>query len=196
MPEITLNDIRQAAERLARAHQASAASAALMQEEIRAAIQPIYDRHQAQLDHTAEEEARAHAVLEAMVAGAPQLFDKPRSFAVDGVRVGYKKEPDSLDWDDDADVIARLRSLYAEHTETCIRTEETLVVDAIEQLDATAHRRLGIRRIAGADHHYITIGDSDIDKIAKTLLADALRRQGEEEPPKRKKAKGKAKEVA
>lgn len=193
MSEITLVEIRAAAERLAQAHQASAASAALLQEELRQAIQPIYTRHQAHLDHTAAEEAHAYSVLEDMIAGAPHLFGKPRSLSVDGVRCGYRKEADTLDWDDDAGVIARIRALYPDQADLCVRTQESLVVDAIEQMGAIEHRRLGIRRIDGADQHFITIGDSDVEKIARLFIADAQRRQGEDEAPKKKKGKAKAK---
>ncbi|MDP2786635.1 MAG: hypothetical protein Q8O79_00950 [Pseudomonadota bacterium] len=196
MTEITLTEIRAAAERLAQAHHASTASAALLQEEVRAAIQPIYTRHQAQLDHTAEEEAHAYAVLAAMVAGAPHLFSKPRSLVIDGVRCGYRKEADTLDWDDDAALIDRLIVLNPEQADLCIRTQASLVIDAIEQLGAIDHRRLGIRRIAGADQPFITLGDSDVDKMVKAILSDAQRRQGEDETPKKKKGKAKAKEPA
>lgn len=195
-PEISLVEIRAAAERLAQAHHASAASAALLQEELRQAIQPIYSRHQAHLDHTAAEVAQAMAELDDMVAGAPHLFVRPRSLSIDGVRTGYRKEQDTLDWDDDASVIARIRTLYPEDADLCIRTQETLVVDAIEQLGAVKQRRVGIRRIDGADQHFITIGDSDIEKIARLFIADAQRRQGDDEAPKKKKGKAKAKETA
>lgn len=196
LPEISLTEIRAAAERLAQAHQASAASAALLQEELRQAIQPIYSRHQAHLDHTAAEEAHALSVLEGLIAGAPHLFAKPRSLSVDGVRCGYRKEADTLDWDDDAAVISRIRALYPDQADLCVRTQESLVIDAVEQMGAIEHRRLGIRRIEGADQHFITIGDSDVEKIARLFIADAQRRQGEEEAPKKKKGKAKAKETA
>jgi hypothetical protein len=196
MPEITLVEIRAAAEALARAHQASAASAALLQEELSQAIQPIYSRHKTHLDHTAAEEAHAYSVLEDLIAGTPHLFAKPRSIAVDGVRCGYRKEADSLDWDDDAAIIARIRALYPDQADLCVRTQESVVVDAIEQMGAVEHRRIGIRRIEGADQPYITIGDSDVEKIARLFIADAQRRQGEDEAPKKKKGKAKVKETA
>lgn len=194
----TLDDIRAAADRLAVAHTATTARAALCQDEIKAAIQPIYDRHRAGMDAAAEEEAAAHRALLNLLDAAPQLFDKPRSINVNGVRAGYRKAEDSLDWGDDAALIKRIRALLPAQADLLIRTEETLVLDALAQLPAAAHQKLGINRITGADNPFVTIGAADVEKLAQALIADAIRRHGEDDKPavRKGKAKAKAKEAA
>lgn len=192
-PTISLDQIRIAADRLAIAHTATTARAALCQDEIKAAIQPIYDRHRSSLDAAADEEAAAHRALLDLLEAAPNLFVKPRSINVNGVRAGYRKAEDQLDWGEDAALIKRIRALLPEQADLLIRTEESLVADALVQLDAKQHRALGISRITGADNPYVTVGSADVEKLAQALIADAIRRQGEDEKPKERKGKAKAK---
>lgn len=197
MKEITLDSIRAAAERLAAAHVATTARASLLQDEIKSAVAPIYERHRSGLDAAAEEEALAREDLQQLLDAAPQLFKKPRSLIINGVRAGYRKEEDSLYFADEKAVIARIRALFPDQADLLVRSEESLVLDALPQLDAKARGAVGISLITGADRSFITIGDSDVEKLAKTLIADAIRRVGEEDaPPKAKKGKAKIKEVA
>lgn len=189
MTTITLDNIRAASERLAVAHIATTARAGLLQDEIKTAVAPIYAKHRSGLDAAAEEEARARDDLQRLLDGAPQLFKKPRSIAVNGVRAGYRKEEDSMYYPDEQAVIKRIRALFPELADLLIRTEETIVVDSLVQLDADKRVAIGVSLITGADKSFITVGDSDVEKLAKTLIADAIRRVGEEDAPK--KAKGK-----
>lgn len=192
-PAITLEHIRLAAEQLANRHNDTAACSAMLQAEIKAAITPILERYKATLDGYAAAEARAMGRLDELLMAAPNLFAKPRSLAVDGVRCGYKKEADTVDWADDAELIARIRALKPELVPILIRTEESLVLDALGGLDAADRQLLGLRTITGADRRFITVGDNDVEKLARTILADAARRQGEDETPKSAKGKTKAK---
>lgn len=195
MPEIT--EIRAAAKRLATARLESTTRASVLQEALASAIRPIYQAHQAGLDAAAEEEAVAKAELQAMVDAAPQLFKRPRSLTVDGVKCGYRKADDMLDWDDEENVIARILALpeLKPLAQVLVRTEQSLNVVALSELTADQRRQIGVRRIDGVDQSFISFGETDVDKVTKALLADASKRQGEDEAPK-KKGKAKVKEVA
>lgn len=193
-----LIDIRNAAQRLADAHRQSLSRATALESAINKAITPIYALHRTGIDAAAEEEAAAKADLQRLVDAAPQLFSRPRSISQDGVKCGYRKSEDMLDWDDEANVIARIRALaqFADLAAVLIRTEETLNVGALEELDQHARRQLGIRRISGTDQSFISFTDSDVEKMVKAIIADATKRQGEDEAPKKKgKAKVKTGEV-
>lgn len=193
----TITQIRETAQRLADAHRASISRATALEHAINQAITPIYAQHRAGIDAAAEEEAAAKAELQQLVDAAPQLFARPRSITQDGVSTGYRKGEDTLDWDDDAMVIARIRALpeLAELATVLIRTEETLNVAALGELDGHARRKVGIRLTQGVDQSFIRFTDSDVEKMVKAILADATKRQGEDEPTK-KKGKAKIKEAA
>jgi hypothetical protein len=193
----TIIEIRTAAQRLADAHRESVSRATVLESALNKAITPIYAMHRAGLDAAAEEEAAAKADLQRLVDAAPQLFNKPRSIAQDGVKTGYRKGEDTLDWDDDAMVITRIRALpeLAEMADVLVRTEETLNVAALAELDGNLRRRLGLRLIPGIDQSFISFTDSDVEKMVKAILSDAAKRQGEDEKPATKKGKAKVKEV-
>lgn len=194
----TLTQIRETAQRLADAHRESISRAAALESAINAVITPIYASHRAGIDAAAEEEAAAKAELQRLIDAAPQLFGKPRSITQDGVKTGYRKSEDTLDWDDDATVIARIRALpeLADLAPVLIRTEETLNIAALAELDGNARRKVGIRLIPGIDQPFITFTDSDVEKMVKAILADASKRQGEDDAPAKKKGKAKLKEAA
>lgn len=196
---ITITEIRAAAQRLAIAHRECVTRAKTLENELTEAVTPIYEAHRVGIDAAAEEEAAAKAELQSMVEASPQLFTRPRSIIQDGVKCGFRKAEDQLDWDDEANVIARIRALqqFADMAPVLIRTEETLNIGALEELDHNARRQLGIRRISGADQSFIGFTDSDVEKMVKAIIADAAKRQGEDETPKKKgKAKTKTSEVA
>lgn len=198
MPQdITLADIRAAAERLAVAHRELTIRAQAQEAEIATLVAPVAERHRPGLDAAAEARARAHEALQALLDAAPVLFaGKKRSLTVDGVRAGYRKAEDTIDWDDDAQVVARIRNLIPDQEALLVRTVETLVVDAVAQLDALTQRRIGVRRVPGIDQPFINVGDSDVDKLVKTILASIASRVGDDEAPKVRKGKAKVKEAA
>ncbi len=193
----TIADIRAAAERLAKTHLEMTIRAKAQEEEIAALVAPVAERHRPGLEAAAEARARAQETLMAMLEASPILFGgKKRSLSVDGVRAGYRKAEDTIDWDDDAQVVARIRSLIPEQEAILVRTVENLVVDAVAQLDATTQRKIGVRRVPGIDQPFITVGESDVDKLVKTILAGIASRVGEDDAPKARKGKAKVKEVA
>ena len=79
--------------------------------------------------------------------------------------------------------------------EICIRTVDSLVIDALAQLDARTLTSLGVRRIPGVDNPVLTIGATDADALVKAIIQSAMQRAGEDEKPKATK-KGKAKAKA
>lgn len=190
---ISLAQIRGAAEYLSARHNDTAGCAALLQAEIKGAIAPILERYKTTLDGYAAAEAEAHAWLADLLIRAPHLFVKPRSLAVDGVKAGYRKAEDTLDWDDDEVVAKRIGALFPQHYDLLVRTKVSLVLDALVTLDAENLRRIGVRTVTGADQHYIVVGDNDAEKLTKLVIAAAASRQGEDDKPRA--AKGKAKAV-
>jgi hypothetical protein len=190
--QVTLADIRAAAEYLAARHNDTTACAAIMQAEIKTLIAPVLEKYKATLDAYAASEAAAHAALTELLVSAPHLFVKPRSLAVDGVKAGYRKAEDTLDWDDDEVVARRIGALFPAQYDLLVRTQVSLVVDAVAALDAENLRRIGVRTVTGADSHFITVGDNDAEKLTKLVIAAAAARQGDDDKPRAAKGKAKA----
>ena len=190
--QVTLADIRVAAEYLAARHNDTTGCATLMQAEIKGAIAPIMDRYKATMDAYAAAEAAAHAQLTELLVRSPHLFAKPRSLAVDGVKAGYRKAEDTLDWDDDEVVAKRILALLPQQSDLLVRTQVSLVVDALAALSPEDLQKIGVRTVTGVDSHYITVGDNDAEKLTKLVIAAAAARQGDDDKPRAAKGKAKA----
>lgn len=188
----TLADIRVAAEYLAARHNDTTAEAAVLQAEIKSSIAPILVCHKTTLDAYAAAEAAALAQLTELLVRSPHLFVRPRSLAVDGVKAGYRKAEDTLDWDDAEVVAKRILALLPQQYDLLVRTEVSLVVDALGALSPDDLQKIGVRTITGADAHYITVGDNDAEKLTKLVIAAAAARQGEDDKPRATKGKAKA----
>jgi len=191
-----MTTIHEAAQRLSLAHRELTLRAQTQEADIAAAVGPITTRHRPGIDAAAEEKAAAYDSLMQLIQASPQLFCRPRSITVDGVKAGYRKESDSLDWDNEQVVIARIRALLPDEVDLLIRTQANLVIDALPGLDSPVLRQIGVRQVSGSDQAFVSIGDSDVDKLVKAILADAARRQGEDDKPAAKKGKIKIKEAA
>lgn len=189
----TLTNIRTAAQRLADARRESTTRATALEHALAQAAAPIYAAHRSGIDEAAAVEAEAHAALLALVETSPGDFKRPRSLIVDGVKAGYRKEQDSLDYDSEEAVIGRIFALdeFESLAQALVRTERHLNIEAIETLDAGQKRLLGIRTITGADQPFISFADTDVEKLVKAILADAQKRQGDTSDAGKKKAKRK-----
>ncbi len=180
MPTIT--EIRAAAQRLADARRESTAIATALEHALVQAAQPIYLAYRPSLDDAAAVEAEAHADLLALVETSPGEFKRPRSLIVDGVKTGYRKEEDDIDYDSEDAVISRIVCLeeFADLAQALIRTERRLNISALKSLEASKRRLIGVRSISGADQPFISFVEGDVEKLAKTLRADAQKRQGDQ----------------
>lgn len=179
MTPITLIDIRSAAEQLAASNREMTIRAKAQEEEIAALVAPIAERHRPGLEAAAAQRANAYDGLMTLLNAAPGLFQgKKRSLTIDGVRAGYRKQEDTIDWEDEAQVIQRVRALIDDQEAVLVRVQESLVIDAIAQLDAITQRKIGVRRVPGIDQPFITVGETDVDKLVKTILASCPCQRG------------------
>lgn len=122
---------------------------------------------------TAARAIDAHAALRDAIAAAPHLFAKPRTMTVDGIRFGWTKARDRIEWADDAVVCRRIRRFLPELVETLIKTTDKPVKSAMSNLSASELRKIGCRVVPTNDEVTIKTQDSEIDKLIDRLLAES-----------------------
>lgn len=111
--------------------------------------------------------------LATMIETSPELFERPRTRVMHGVKVGLTKAKGTVEWDDEAAVIRRIRSqLPAEQAEMLIRVRESVHKPAVYDLTAGDLKRLGIRIVDDGDVPVIRTTDGDIDKLVAALLTE------------------------
>lgn len=117
--------------------------------------------------------AAAKSALEAAVARAPHLFEKPKTLVICGVRVGYKKQPGRLAFDDPARVVALIRKHCPDQFETLVSVRETPLKGGLAQLSAAELKRLGVQLEADSEAVVVQSTADQVDKLVAALLSEA-----------------------
>lgn len=146
---------------------------AVMQE-IDDEIQLAKRRRLSQLRRRAAEAADARAALARAIQAAPDLFLKPRTRVLHGIKVGLQKGKDALVWEDDAKVCALIRKYYQDDLGVLIKTTEKPLKEGLERLPAAELQRLGVEQVRAGDQIVIKSALDEIEKIVNALLADDI----------------------
>lgn len=114
------------------------------------------------------------ADLRSAIEAAPKdLFDKPRTRQLHGIKVGYVKQPGKLVLQfDDVRTIELIEKHFKDQYDVLVRVKRTPNLETLAELPASDLKRLG-GHIADADDKIVmTAIDSDIDKLIKALTGD------------------------
>jgi hypothetical protein len=118
--------------------------------------------------------AASECVLRSAIESAPELFEKPRTQVLSGVRVGFRKGSGGVEWDDDAQVVALIKKVFpAREAELLIKTTEKPIAAAMTDLDVSTLKKIGVRVENTGDVVVIKPTDSDVDKVVTALLKEA-----------------------
>ena len=109
--------------------------------------------------------------LREAIAENPGLFEKPRTRALEGIKVGYRKQPGRIDCDEGR-TIARIRKLYPDRKAALVRVRESLNHAALKNLDAKILASIGVTVIQVDDQIVIAAANGDLDKLVDALLSD------------------------
>jgi hypothetical protein len=118
--------------------------------------------------------AELHAQLAALVADAPDLFVRPRTVIVHGIKIGYEKGKGSVCFDDADQVIKLLRKHMPEQLDALVKVTETPRKTAIAALSVAEAKRIGCTVVNAGDQVVIRPVDSEIDKLVDKLLESAV----------------------
>ena len=119
------------------------------------------------------EQAAAEDALRAAIQARPELFVRPRTVAVEGIRFGLRKQPGAVVLGDEAQAIRRLRAIFPNQATALIRVSESLDRKALRWLGATELAQIGITIERATDEVTIATASSDLDRVVAALLDDA-----------------------
>lgn len=116
----------------------------------------------------------AHGRLHAAVEASPELFTKPKTITIAGIRVGYMKQKGKVVIEDEEKTIARIRKLLPEDQAVLlINVKESVHKPSVYDLVAADLKRLGISITDDEDAVVIKPVDGEVDKLVNALLAEA-----------------------
>lgn len=114
----------------------------------------------------ANREAELHNAIEC----GPQLFLKPRTFTIAGVKVGYTTSPGSLTWDDDASVVAAIREFMPRQVSTLISITEEPRKAALKALPKAEQLKIGCRLDGAGDVVVLKRVSGDVEKMISKVI--------------------------
>ncbi|PAT41181.1 hypothetical protein CK623_02770 [Vandammella animalimorsus] len=121
----------------------------------------------------------AEAALRAAIEASPQLFIRPRTVVLEGIKLGYQKGKGKISWDDDAQVVRLIRRHLPDAADALIQSREVPIKAALAGLSAAELKRVGVSISDADDEVVIKDTTATVDKLVAALLKGAEEEAGE-----------------
>lgn len=110
------------------------------------------------------------------IDGSRDLFVKPKTQILHGIKVGLRKGVGGLDWEDDEDVVAKIEKQFKDPDEAAryLIIKKKPSAEALEDLDGVTLKKFGIVVVETGEQVVVKAVESDVEKLVKALLKDAL----------------------
>jgi hypothetical protein len=141
--------------------------------ELTAAIESTKRQALPDLKRAVARAAEHHDELKAAIEAAPELFRKPKTLTLHGIRLGYAKGKGGIAWDDADAVVCAIQKYLPDQAEALIRWTAKPLKEAINQLDVADLKKIGCRVVDTGEQIVIKPVDSDVDKLVDALLKEA-----------------------
>lgn len=123
--------------------------------------------------------AERHDRLKSIIDANPQLFVKPKTVVMHGVKVGYAKGKGGITFDNAEQVVKLIKKHLPEQADVLIITKETPAKDALANLTAQDLKKIGCTVVNSGDQVVIKPADSEVDKLVDTLIKGATETEAE-----------------
>jgi len=165
---MTLTEIEKLTERYS-AHRDTLFEAMLaLQEE----IDDVKKKHLPHIKKMVERTGELQAQLKAAIEASPDLFEKPKTLVIFGIRIGFGKQKGRLEWKDDGVVVKLCKRLFPETWQTYIQVKEKPMKKALSTLPVADLKKLGIEEVGSGDGVIIKPIDSEVEKLVDRLLKE------------------------
>jgi hypothetical protein len=110
------------------------------------------------------------SALEAALSDSGDLFVRPRTIIIAGIRVGFEKAKGIISWESDETVVRLIKKHFPEQAELLIKTTEKPLKKPLAQLSVADLKRIGVSVTETGDAVIIKPTDTEIDKLVEALL--------------------------
>lgn len=147
--------------------------------ELNAGIEALQRANMPALRRAVAAAANKHDELKQVIEANPELFVKPRTVVLNGIKVGLAKGKGSIEFEDPEQVVKLIKRNHPDQVDVLIQTEEKPVKTALAQLSAAELKRLGVKVEGTDDVVVIKPTDSAVDKTVAALLKAAIDERAE-----------------
>lgn len=113
----------------------------------------------------------AFVELHVLVTAAPDLFVKPRTVVMDGIKLGYEKGKGSIAFEDANRVVALILKHFPDREDALIKTTRRPLKDGLALLTAKELKALGCTVQEAGDRVVIRPVATDVDKLVAAFIA-------------------------
>ena len=138
--------------------------------EVQAAIDAARTAGRPTLLRRANAAAAARDELEAALAAAPELFSRPRTRLLSGIRVGWRRPPARVEIPDEQRTVTAIRRRFGSESAQYLRERTNVVRAAVRGLPARVLAALGVTVVQPDDAPTIVPADSDLERTVTALL--------------------------
>lgn len=165
---VTLNDIDKMAKSYAETREDLTMRVSALEEELEA----VRKKHMVGIKRRIAVAAEESSQLRAAVEQSRELFGRPKTIVLHGIKVGFQKGKGKLDWEDDDLVVRLIKRHFPEQAEVLIKTTEKPRKDGLNGLTVAELKKIGVTAEECGEMVVVKPVDTDVDKIVKALLKD------------------------
>jgi hypothetical protein len=144
-------------------------------EEMRAEITAAYKKHLSGVQDSTERVGEAYKALFEAIREAPELFQEPRTLYFSGVRVGFIKAKDRLEWASDEQLARAIEELLPERYASLVKIKREPIEKAVALLGPETLEKLGVTLDVGKDQVLVKAREDDIDKLVSAFVRQVER---------------------
>lgn len=163
-------EINQLTETFSAAHEALATVVAQINEE----TQAVKDKHLPQLREAVKAAATAKGQLHTAISGSPDLFEKPRTHTIAGIKVGLQKGKGIVEFEDAEKTVSLIKKHYGENAIAYLVVKEAPDKKMLADMPVSELKKIGCTLLDTGDQVVIRPMDSEIEKVVAALLKDAV----------------------
>jgi hypothetical protein len=151
---------------------------------LEADMELVRRQHIAGLKRQAAVVASREAALHSAIERAPHLFVKPNTVTINGVKQGFAYSPGSIVWDDDAQVVAKIREHRPKEFKTLVDVKESPRKAALKGLTADELNQLGCRIEGEGDDVVLKRVAGDVEKMITKVIEKLVAAMTSDPKPK------------
>jgi hypothetical protein len=147
--------------------------------ELQAGIEALKRDHLPRVRRALHRAAQLQAELIDQVGESKDLFVKPRTVILHGIRLGLEKGKGAIDFEDAEKVCELIEKKLPDLADTLIKTDKKPIKTALKNLSVKELKAIGCTVEETGDQVVVRAVDRDVDKLVTALLKGAAEEQAE-----------------
>lgn len=144
-------------------------------------LEAVKSKHLRNLKKQAAVVAYLEAELHGAVEQSSDLFKKPRTVTLHGIKLGFQSSVGSVSWNDDEQTVALIKKHFKGRETEFIKTDETPKKDALRALSEAELAKVGCRIEGAGDQVFIKRIAGEVEKMFNKIIDKLVSAMIEEE---------------